>query len=129
MSDGNGTRQYAYVAVGALGALRLQQESSPLLNSDTNYVYNALGRLSSRTVTGAGAETFGYDAIRRLVSHANDLGSFALSYLGQTGQITGRQLASSTLATTWSFLGNTGDRRLAGIANVGLSASQFSNFT
>src|SRR6185312_7489947 len=50
-------------------------------------------------------------------------------YLGQTGQIASRQLASSTLATTWSYLDNTGDRRLAGIANTGLTAGQFSNFT
>ena len=128
MSDGNGTTQYAYVAIGALGALRLQQESSPLLNSAVSYAYDALGRLASRTVTGAGAETFGYDAIGRLVSHANDLGSFALSYLGQTGQITGRQLASSSLATSWSYLPNSGDRRLAGIANVGLSPSQYSTY-
>ena len=129
MTDGNGTTQYAYVAVGALGALRLQQESSPLLNSTIAYAYDALGRLSSRTVTGEGAETFGYDAIGRLTSHAHDLGSFTLAYLGQTGQIAGRQLASSTLATNWSYLANVGDRRLAGIANVGLSASQFSNYS
>jgi len=51
-------------------------------------------------VQGAGAETFGYNAIGRLSVHANDLGSFTLGYLGQTGQITSRHLASSTLATT-----------------------------
>jgi len=128
MTDGNGTTQYTYVAIGALGALRLQQESSPLLNSAITYAYDALGRLGSRTVTGAGPETFGYDAIGRLVSHANDLGSFTLSYLGQTGQIAGRQLAGSTLATTWSYLPNSGDRRLAGIGNVGLASGQFSTY-
>jgi hypothetical protein len=53
-------------------------------------------------VTGTGAESFGYDMIGRLTSHAGDVGSFGLSYLGQTGQITQRQLASSTLATSWS---------------------------
>ncbi|MGO8866373.1 MAG: peptidase C39, partial [Alphaproteobacteria bacterium] len=128
MTDGNGTTQYAYVAVGALGALRLQQESSPLASSTIAYAYDALGRLASRTVAGEGAETFGYDTIGRLVSHASDLGSFTLAYLGQTGQITGRTLASSTLATSWSYLANSGDRRLAGIANVGLSNGQFSTY-
>ncbi len=81
-----------------------------------------------RTVQGAGAETFHYDAIGRLTTHASDLGSFTLSYLGQTGQMTGRQLASSTLATSWSYLNNTGDRRLSGINNVVLTAGQFSTF-
>ena len=35
---------------------------------------------------------------------------------------------SSNLATSWSYLPNAGDRRLAGINNVGLSSSQFSNY-
>jgi len=128
MTDGNGTTHYAYVAVGALGALRLQQESSPLSSSTIAYAYDALGRLSSRMVAGEGAETFGYDTIGRLVTHAGDLGSFTLAYLGQTGQITGRQLANTTLATSWSYLTAYGDRRLAGISNVGLSTSQYSTY-
>jgi RHS repeat-associated protein len=67
--------------------------------------------------------------IGRLSGHGSDLGSFTLGYLGQTGQITSRQLASSTLATNWSYLNNTGDRRLAGVGNTGLVAGHFSNFT
>jgi YD repeat-containing protein len=129
MTDGTGTRQYTYVPVGSLGALQLQQDSGPLASSAITSAYDALGRLSQRTVQGAGAETFQYDAIGRLSVHANDLGTFTLGYLGQTDQIASRQLASSTLATAWSYLTNTGDRRLAGIANTGLTAGQFSNFT
>ena len=129
MTDGTGTRQYAYVPVGSLGALQLQQESGPLASSAITSAYDELGRLSSRTVQGAGAETFQYDAIGRLTIHANDLGTFNLGYLGQTDQIASRQLASSTLATAWSYLTNTNDRRLAGIANTGLTSGQFSNFT
>jgi hypothetical protein len=129
MTDGTGTRQYAYVPVGSLGALRLQQESGPLASSAITSAYDELGRLSSRTVQGAGAETFQYDAIGRVTVHTNDLGTFNLGYLGQTDQIASRQLTSSTLATAWSYLNNTGDRRLAGIANTGLTSGQFSNFT
>jgi YD repeat-containing protein len=130
MADGNGTTSYSYVPAGSLGALQLQQEASPLADSAISYAYDALGRLTSRTVAGAGAETFQYDAIGRLDSHASDLGSFALSYLGQTSQITERQLlpVTSNLATTWSYLPNSGDRRLASIGNVGLSTGQYSNY-
>jgi RHS repeat-associated protein len=128
-SDGNGTTQYAYVPVGALGALQLQQEQSPLSSSAITYAYDELGRLSSRTVAGSGAESFGYDAIGRLTSHASDLGAFTLSYLGQTSQITQRQLASSTLMTNWGYLPNSGDRRLASIDNTGLAAGQYSNYS
>jgi len=128
MTDGTGTTQYTYFPIGVIGALELQQEAGPLANSAIAYVYDALDRLTSRTVTGSGAETLQYDAIGRLITHASDLGSFTLAYLGQTGQITSRQLASSTLSTAWSYLPNSGDRRLSGISNVGLSAGQFSNF-
>jgi YD repeat-containing protein len=48
--------------------------------------------------------------------------------MGPRRRFTSRQLASSTLATTWSYLANTGDRRLAGIGNVGLTAGQFSTY-
>ena len=71
---------------------------------------------------------YAHDALGRLVTHASDLGSFALSYLGQTGQISARELASSTLATAWSYLPNSGDRRLAGIDNTGLSSGQYSDY-
>lgn len=129
MTDGTGTTSHAYVPVGWLGALRLQQEQSPLPNGTIAYAYDALGRVISRSMAGAGAESFGYDALGRLVSHASDLGAFTLAYLGQTGQITGRQLAGSTLSTTWGYLPNSGDRRLASIANTGLASGQYSDFT
>ena len=128
MTDGNGTTQYSYVAPYNQGALQLQEESSPLANGAISYAYDELGRPVSRTVGGSGPETFNYDAIGRLNEHRSDLGTFALSYLGQTGQMTSRQLASSPLSTTWSYLPNSGDRRLAGISNVGLSAGQYSTY-
>jgi RHS repeat-associated protein len=128
MTDGNGTTSYSYVPVGSLGALKLLQESGPLSNDTIGYVYDELGRLASRTVAGAGSESFGFDSIGRLTSHASDLGSFTLSYLGQTNQVTQRQLTGSTLSTAWSYLPNSGDRRLAGISNVGLSSGQYSTY-
>src|SRR5262249_38705423 len=113
MIDGTGTTQYSYVPVGSPGALQLQQETGPLANGAIAYTYDALGRVASRTVGGAGPEIFQYDAIGRLVEHAHDLGEFALSYLGETGQIAQRQLVGGTVATRWGYLDNTGDRRLA----------------
>lgn len=41
----------------------------------------------------------------------------------------GRSLDGSSLATTWSYLPNSGDRRLSGIANTGLASGQHTNFT
>lgn len=126
--DGAGTTQFTYVPVGSLGALQVQQEAGPFADSAITSAYDELGRLSQRTVQGTGAETFQHDAIGRLTGHGSDLGAFTLGYLRQTGQITSRQLASSTLATTWSYLTNTNDRRLSGINNVGLTSGHFSTF-
>lgn len=133
MTDGTGTTQYSYVPSFSLGALGPQQECFTAIGGNScsyqiSYAYDSLGRLASRIISGAGAETFGYDALGNLTSHNSDLGSFTLSYLGQTGQITSRQLANSTLSTSWGYLPNSGDRRLASIDNTGLSADQFSNF-
>ena len=113
---------------GSPGALREQQETQPS-GASIAYGYDVLGRVSSRTVSGAGAETFTYDAIGRLVGHSSDLGVFTLGYLGETAQLTSRALAGTTLATTWSYLPNSGDRRLSGIASTGLVSSETSSFT
>jgi RHS repeat-associated protein len=117
MTGGTGTTTYSYVPVGSLGALSLQQESGPLPNSEISYAYDGLGRIEARTVGGAGRESFQYDAIGRLVGHRDGLGDFALTYLGQTGQLTSRQHVGTAVATTFAYLPNIDDRRLAGINN------------
>jgi YD repeat-containing protein len=128
MIGGNGTTTYSYVPIGVPGALQVQQNTGPLPNNSIAYTYDTLARLSGRTITGSDPEAFEYDAIGRLIGRTNALGTFVLSYLGQTGQIAQRALTGSTTATTWSYLPNSGDRRLAGISNVGFTAGQFSSF-
>ncbi|PKR89714.1 hypothetical protein CXZ10_07390 [Pleomorphomonas diazotrophica] len=136
MTDGSGTRSYSYNAPFSLGALRPSQEcfvatgSGPACTYSIAYGYDALGRLNARTVSGSGAETFAYDALGRLSEHDSDLGAFTLSYLGETGQPVLRKLggAGATLQTAWSYLPNSGDRRLASIGNTGLTSGQYSNF-
>jgi RHS repeat-associated protein len=118
MTDGTGTTKYSYVPVGSLGALRLQQDSGTLPNAGISYGYDALGRIVTRTVGGAPAETFQYDAIGRLAGHADALGNFASAYLGQTARPTSRTPSGIGFSTIWSYLNNAGDRRLAGIANA-----------
>lgn len=99
-----------------------------MANSTITYGYDALGRVASRAVAGEGTESYAYDAIGRLVGDGNDLGQFAMSYLGETGQITSRALPSpSSISTVWSYLPNTGDRRLSSINND--SGAQTFSFT
>jgi RHS repeat-associated protein len=128
MTDGTGTTSYSYLPVGSPGGLAVAAEDGPLAADTIDYGYDALGRVVSRTVQGAGQESWAFDDIGRLVAHDSDLGNFTLSYLGETDQITERALTGSTLATSWSYLTNHDDRRLSEISNVGLSPSQYSTF-
>lgn len=130
MTDGSGMSQFTYGPVDSDGALQLTGEVGPQTGSTRSYAYDALGRMSTRSVSGSANETFQYDTLGRETQHVSDLGTFTMTYLGQTNQIVSRALNSSaTLATTWSYLTNQNDRRLSGINNTGLSASQTSNFT
>jgi len=136
MTDGAGTTTYTYNPSYVDGAQQLAQEcftatGAPSCSHTIAYGYDALGRAANRQISGSGVEAFQYDAIGRVINHSSDLGAFQLSYLGQTPQVTVRQLLPSTssLKTTWDYLDNTHDRRLSGIANTGLTAGQFTNFT
>jgi RHS repeat-associated protein len=139
MVDGTGTTNYTYYATGGPGALKLDTEGFIPTGGSSNvyqllYAYDLLGRMTCRTFTssctsGTPTETFGYDALSRLISHSNDLGVFSLSYLGETRQPTQRQLGGGPLKTAWSYQPNVGDRRLASVNNTGLSSGQYSNFT
>jgi RHS repeat-associated protein len=120
MTDGTGMTGYVYQPVGALGALQLAGENGPYTNSAITYQYDALGRVSSRSVSG-NAETYAYDALGRLTSRVNALGSFTLGYLGQTSQLTGR--SNGVVETSWSYDSNTNDRRLTAIVNGGQARS------
>jgi RHS repeat-associated protein len=124
MTDGLGTTNYSYTAIGGNGALKLSSIDGPYSNDTIGLTYDALGRLSGRTITG-GNETFGYDAISRLTSHGTPLGSFTTGYLGQTDQTASRSVTNggTTVSTSWGYDTNTNDRRLIGITNSGVSRS------
>ncbi len=120
MSDGIGATNWSYAPVGSLGALQLQGDTGPA--GTVSYTYDAVGRTVGRTVNGS-AETFAYDQLNRLIGHTNPLGQFALTYLGQTMQVASRTQTSGTdypAHTVWSYLSNSEDRRLAGIANTAM---------
>ncbi|MFA6701023.1 MAG: hypothetical protein WCS28_12745, partial [Thiomicrospira sp.] len=118
MTDGTGTTQYQYQAIGQLGALKLSQIDGPFNNDTLGYQYDELGRMVKRTVD-ASSETFGYDALNRLTNHNNPLGDFAQTYLGETDQLTGLQDSTGKVGTSWQYDDNQNDRRLLGIQNSG----------
>jgi RHS repeat-associated protein len=124
MTDGTGTTHYSYATLHTNGGLKLSSIAGPYTNGTVGLSYDALSRLTGRTVTG-GNETFGYDSLWRINSHVTPLGTFTLGYLGQTGQSTSQSVTngSTTVSTGWSYDTNTNDRRLIGITNSGVTRS------
>jgi RHS repeat-associated protein len=114
MTDGTGTTSYSYVAPGAPGALRLMQETGPFQNASASYQWDAIGRVYQRRV-GGNPETYSYDPLGRVISHADDISEFSIAYLGQTNQIVSVQ--GTGVGTQWTYDTNTNDRRLLSISN------------
>lgn len=127
MVDGIGTTQYQYKAIGTLGAQGLALEDGPYLNDTVAYQYDALGRVTTRTVDTT-PETFTYDSLGRITNHTSALGSFNRTYLGQTGQMTGQRsvpavVGGVSVGTDWQYDTNLNDRRLLKITNSGATRS------
>jgi len=112
MMDGTGTTVYGYKPVGALGANSLASVDGPLTDDTVTYDYDELGRLRARAVSGSANQIIqSFDALGRVVTEVNSLGTFTYAYDGLTDS-----LASVTYpngqTSTYDYYGNSGDRRL-----------------
>jgi RHS repeat-associated protein len=134
MTDGTGTTQYQYKAIGTLGALQLATEDGSYQGDMISYEYDVMGRIYQRTIENIGLpngvtvpENFFYDSLGRINNHISRLGSFNRSYLGQTGQLTSlSNIPYSTavsVSTSWQYDTNLNDRRLLKIINSGKTRS------
>jgi len=113
--DGLGGSTFNYGPVGRPGALKLAQEAGPFsANDSVHYTYDALGRVTRRTTDVMVSDV--YDPLGRLAEETNPLGTFHYDYLGDTGQLTWRQLTTPSgqpgLALTMDYESNRGDRQL-----------------
>ncbi len=89
MVDGIGTTNYNYVPPGGfgwLGAGNLWYSNGPFANDYTGYSYDELGRqvVYSRN---AAQETRALDALGRVLTVVNPLGTFSYTYVGATDRI------------------------------------------
>ncbi|MCC6716313.1 MAG: peptidase C39, bacteriocin processing [Acetobacteraceae bacterium] len=124
MTDQFGTTTWTYKAVGTNGALLPLTENGPFVYDSMTQDYDVAGRLSSRTVSNTTAETFTYDLLGRVSTHASQVGSFTYTYLGQTGQVASR--TGGGVVTNWGYDTNANDRRLLSISTTGAVARNFS---
>jgi RHS repeat-associated protein len=122
ITNGVRTTEYHYYPPGRLGALQPQFElfERGATLHEILYEYDQLGRLQFRFVDGS-QEIYTYDPLGRVAAHINDLGTFNITYLGNTNQVTG--LHSATVGTNWAYDSNSNDRRLKSITNSGVARS------
>jgi RHS repeat-associated protein len=113
MKDGIGTTQYAYHSVTnstAPGASQVASVDGPFPDDTTTYVYDALGRATSRAINGI-ASTITLDALGRTTALTDTLGTFNFGYDGPTSRVLS-MTRPNNVSTFYQYFDNTGDRRL-----------------
>lgn len=116
MTDGTGTTTYSYHAVPQLGANQVSAVDGPLPNDTVTYFYDQLGRMTNRAINGV-ATVAAFDALGRVTSSTNALGSFSYSYDGPTTRLLSATYPNGQ-TSTFGYYGNAGDRRLQSITNA-----------
>jgi RHS repeat-associated protein len=133
MMDGTGTTIYGYYPVVAspnppqLGATQLSSIDGPLTNDSITYGYDELGRVLNRGINSV-AQSQTYDALGRVSTLTNALGTFTYFYEGATNRVILAASPSPVRSNTMSYFGNTGDHRLQQIRNHSKGASFSSQF-
>lgn len=118
LMDGTGTTSYGYHPIAgpaALGAGQLASVDGPLASDTITYGYDEMGRPTTRQINGAANHsTIAYDALSRVVRETNVVGTFNFGYQAATGRLASVAYPNGQ-ASTYTFLGNTGDHRLQDI--------------
>ena len=112
MQDAVGTTAYAYHAPGQLGAGHLATVDGPLPNDVVAYGYDELGRVTSRSINSSlNTMTWTLDALGRVTTEANVLGTFTYTYDGTTSRLATVAYPNGQ-TSTYSFLPAIQDHRL-----------------
>jgi RHS repeat-associated protein len=126
MVDGTGTTTNTYKAIGGLGAMQVASVDGPLTNDTFTFDYDDLGRVTSAAINGA-ARTSTFDALGRVVTEANALGTSTYTYDGATRRLATVTYPNGQIAT-FSYFPNVGDRRLQTILHQRADSSTISRF-
>ena len=115
MVDGTGTTTYTYRAVGVNGAGKIATIDGPLANDTLTYTYDELNRVTNRTLNTSGV-AWAYDALSRVTSETTPIGTFAYTYDAASTRLNSVTYPNNQ-STTYTYFGNTGDRRLQTLHN------------
>ena len=127
MTDGVGTTTYAYRAPGTAGAGRLASIDGPLTDDTIAITYDDLSRATSRLLNGYGIVSLAYDALGRLTQEENELGKFIYDHDGVTSRLESITYPNGQ-TSTFSYFGNSGDRRLQTIHHATSTSVTLSKF-
>ena len=136
IAQSGGPAENAASTILATGGNRLISVSNNVIsNSDITFTFDALGRMTNRSVNGgSNSDSLTYDAISRVTAETNVLGTWGYNYVNNvSGSSKGDpRLASinypNSQVTNFSYYGNTGDQRLQQISNLNPSSAVLSQF-
>jgi RHS repeat-associated protein len=110
MQDGTGATKYTYGHVGAPGALMQTSETFP--GGETfRFIHDKANRITGWQL-GSASEHYDYDALGRIVSDRNTLGTFDYDYLGDSDRIVGMELIGTPIKRVYGYESARNDRRL-----------------
>jgi len=127
MTDSTGTTTYSYRAVATDGAGQLASVDGPGANDTVTYAYDALGRRVSRTLRNV-TDVWAYDSLGRIIQQTDPIGTFVNDYDGTTDRLSQKTYPNGQ-TSTYSYFGETGDRRLQGIQHQTSEGETLSHFT
>ena len=127
MADGTGTTTYTYKAPGTPGAGQVASVDGPLTNDTIAMTYDDLGRMIARLVNGYGISSLEFDALDRLTEETNELGTFGYGYDGHTRRVETVTYPNGQ-TSSYSYFGNSGDRRLQTIHHQTSAPATLSKF-
>lgn len=112
MTDGTGTTMFGYDLANQLTTV-----DGPLANDTISLSYDALGRLTGRSVNNAGAASLVYDDYGRAQTATNPLGTFTYNYPDPVSTLLSSITATSGPNINFSYLDAAHDQRLGEIWN------------
>ncbi len=128
MVDGTGTTTTTYRAPGGLGAGQVFSVDGPLVDDTITYMYDQLGRVVTRSINGSANQvTWAVDALGRVTSETNVLGTFTYAYDGHSGRVASVTYPNDQ-ASTYAYFGNSGDHRLETIHHKYPNGATLSRF-
>lgn len=136
--DGAGTTSFAYHDYGTStnGAGQIARVDGPLTDDTLEHTYDQLGRLKKLEIvddathsTASWSEELTFDSRGRVTSAANNLGTTAYAYVGQSARPSTID-APNGMQTAYDYFGTSGDLLLKQIKNltVGPSRTVISQF-